>query len=64
MKRLKDALGKTVHRVGQHLFTNELAQVENVVLGQKTIAPGMPEILRELAVWKAFEPAEKFIKRR
>ena len=49
MNRVKDAIGKTVHKVGQRLFSSELSQKENVVLGEKTVTPGMPEILRELA---------------
>ena len=49
MKTLKDKLGKAVHSAGERIFGNGLAQKENLVRGQKTITPGMPELLRECA---------------
>ena len=49
MNTLKKKLEKTVHEVVEAAVGNGLAQIENVVEGERTITPGMPEILRECA---------------
>ena len=49
MNTLKKKLEKTVHEVVDAAVGNGLAQIENVVEGEKTVTPGMPELLRECA---------------
>ena len=49
MNSLGDKMGKAIHKAGERIFGNGLAQKENVVTGEKTVTPGMPELLRELA---------------
>ena len=46
MNKLKDKIEKKLHDIAEIADGNSLAQEENVVQGEKTITPGMPEILR------------------
>lgn len=49
MKRIAYQIGKRIHGIVERFCGNGLAQAENIVTGQGTVTPGMPEILRECA---------------